>query len=193
MPTTLFEFKIKKMKNARLLVVMSAAVLIGLTSCQESVDLSVSTVDGIYRGSLTYESSLKSTSVAGTGSSDAIAEVTDLGDGQIEVHCFGDEMDTTFILNSYEHNNMVMVCLDGEAFEQMYGHMMGSGQWNNGMNHSGGMRSSNGSRNSEWLDHMENDHSEGDEHFGGFNMTERTFDYTIEAEDGDYHFLGTKM
>ena len=113
-----------------------------------------------------------------------------MGDGQIEVHCFGEEMDTTFILNGYKHDNMLMVCLDGEAFEGMYGHMMGGGHMNN--NHSGGMMDGHNDRNTEWMDHMDREHSKGDEHFGGFNMTEHTFDYTIKAGNGDYHFTGTK-
>ncbi len=179
------------MKNARVLVMMSVAALIGLSSCEESADLSDSTFEGTYRGSLTYESSLKSSPIASNGASEATAEISDLGDGQIEVHCFGEEMDTTFILNGYEHDNMLMVCLDGEAFEGMYGHMMGGGHKNN--NHSGGMMGDHNNRNTEWMDHMDSEHSEGDEHFGGFNMTDHTFDYTIKAGNGDYHFIGTRI
>jgi len=178
------------MKNVRVLIMMSVAALIGLSSCEKSDDLSDSTFEGTYRGSLTYESSLKSSPVASNGMSEATAEISDLGDGQIEVHCFGEEMDTTFILNGYEHDNMLMVCLDGEAFERMYGHMMGGGHMNN--NHSGGMMGGHSNGNTAWTDHMDREHSEGDEHFGGFNMTDHTFDYTIKAGHGDYHFIGTR-
>ena len=180
------------MKNARVLLMMSVAALIGLSSCEKSDDLSDSTFEGTYRGSLTYESSLKSSPVASNGVSEATAEISDLGDGQIEVHCFGVEMDTTFILNGYEHDNMLMVCLDGEAFEGMYGHMMGGGNMHNNQNHSGGMMGGNDNSNTAWMDHMDSEHGEGDEHFGGFNMTEHTFEYTMQTGNGDYHFQGTK-
>ena len=181
------------MKNARVLVMMSVAALIGLSSCEKSADLPDSTFEGTYRGTLTYESSLKSSPVASNGISEATAEISDLGDGQLEVHCFGDKMDTTFILNWYEHNNMIMVCLDGEAFERMYGHMMGGGHMNNSQNHSGGMMGGHNNGNTGWMDHMNREHSEGDEHFGGFNMTDHSFDYTIKAGDGDYNFKGRKI
>ena len=102
-------------------------------------------------------------------------------------------MDTTYILNWYEHNNMIMVCLDGEAFEGMYGHMMGGGHMNNTQNHSGSMMDGHNNGNTEWMDHMNREHSKGDEHFGGFNMIDHTFEYTIKAGNGDYHFIGTKI
>jgi hypothetical protein len=178
------------MKNVRIFALMGVAVLIGLTSCQESDDLSASTIEGTYRGSLTYDSNLKSTLGAGIGSSDATAEVSDLGDGQIEVHCFGDVLDTTFVLNYYENQNMIMVCLDGTAFESMYGHMMGMGGMHGNNNHNGETMHNNNS--SDWMNHMNWDHNDGDEHFGGFNMTDHTFDYTMQTELGDYHFQGTK-
>jgi hypothetical protein len=186
------------MKNARLLVIMSLAALIGLSSCEESADLSNTTFEGTYRGSLTYESSLKSSPIASNGISEATAEISDLGGGQMEVHCFGDEMDTTFILNWYEHYNMIMVCLDGVAFERMYGHMMGGcpmmggGHMNNTQNQSGSMMDGHNNGNTDWMDHMNREHRKGDEHFGWINMTDHTFEYTIKAGNGDYHFIGKK-
>ncbi len=179
------------MKNVRVLIMMSVAALIGLSSCEKSDDLSDSTFEGTYRGSLTYESSLKSSSVASNGISEATAEISDLGDGQIEVHCFGEEMDTTFILNGYEHDNMLMVCLDGEAFEGMYGHMMGGGHMNNSQNHSGGMMGDDNHSNTAWTDHMDREHSEGDEHFGGFNMTDQT-EIIISMEESNNFTLCVK-
>lgn len=178
------------MKKLRILTLMGVAVLIGLNSCQESDDLSVPTIEGTYKGSLAYDSNLKSTLGDGIGSSDATAEISDLGDGQIEVHCFSEILDTTFVLNYYEDNNMVMVCLDGAAFESTYGHMMGMGGMHGDNNHNGETMHNNNS--SEWNDHMNRDHNDGDEHFGGFNMTDHTFDYTMQTELGDYHFQGTK-
>ena len=80
-------------------------------------------------------------------------------------------MDTTFVLNHYEHNDSVMVCLNGEAFEEMYGHMMGHGG-NMGNGNSGGMMGGMNNGSSEWMNHMNNEHEEGDEHFGLIYQTE---------------------
>ena len=57
----------------------------------------------------------------------------DLNVNEIEVHCFGKEIDTTFMLDYYEHNDSVMVCLTGSDFEFMYGHMLGEGHMGGGM------------------------------------------------------------
>jgi hypothetical protein len=62
-----------------------------------------------------------------------------------------------------------------------------------GNGNSGGMMGGMNNGSSEWMNHMNNEHEEGDEHFGGFNMSNRTFGYTIKSEDGDYHFQGTKI
>lgn len=180
------------MKKVRLFLIMGVTVLLGFTACEESENLSVESLEGIYEGTLTSDNSLKSTANFSGEIQKATAEVTDLGDGQIEVHCYSETMDTTFVLNHYEHNDSVMVCLNGEAFEEMYGHMMGHGG-NMGNGNSGGMMGGMNNGSSEWMNHMNNEHEEGDEHFGGFNMSNRTFGYTIKSEDGDYHFQGTKI
>ena len=178
------------MKKVKLLLVMSVAVLIGLTACEESDDISVESIEGTYVGTLTFDDGLKSSVNFSETVQNATAEVTDMGDGQIEVHCYSEEMDTTFILNHYHHNDSVMVCLNGEAFEEMYGHMMGHG---GNMCNTGGMMGSMNNGTTEWMNHMNMEHENGDEHFGGFDMTNMTFGYTIRNQKGDYHFQGTKQ
>jgi len=106
-------------------------------------------IEGTYVGTLTFENELKSTTDVKNGSSVAAADVTNLGDGQLEVHCYSTTSDTTFTLNYYGHNDSVMVSLNNEAFEDMYGHMMGNG----------GMM---GNGSTEWMNHMNRDHTEGD-------------------------------
>jgi len=70
-----------------------------------------------------------------------------------------------------------MVCLTGDDFENMYGNMMGGGNMNN---HGNG-----------WMQHLNNNHQEGDEHYGYFNM-QHQFEFTFKMSNGDFHFLGTK-
>jgi hypothetical protein len=39
---------------------------------------------------------------------------------------------------------------------------------------------------------MSDEHKNGDEHYGGFEMTGGTFGYTFRMASGDIHFQGTK-
>lgn len=70
------------------------------------------------------------------------------------MHCFGETLDTTFMLDYYENNDSVMVCLTGNDFTTMYGHRLGEG------------------------------HHSSDEHFGGFDMNERSFTYSFRMVEG---------
>ncbi len=154
-----------------------AVVLMGFTSCEKSDDLSVNDIEGKYIGSFSVSGSLKSAPTDGAVTDHGTAEINMMGDNQIEVHCFGEEIDTTFMLDYYEHNDSVMVCLTGDDFENLYGHMLGSGHMG------GGMMGDIGEGDSEWTHHMDGEHDEGDEHFGAFNLHDATFTYSFRMTD----------
>jgi len=193
----------KKVKFAISLITLVSFVV----SCEMS-DINPETtgasIEGTYVGTLTNVNSLKGTTLSNNEGHDAVAEVKDMGNGEIQVHCYGEEMDTTFMLNYYENHDSVMVCMNGEAFEEMYGHemgcgtneseMMGSGSGGGMMGSGGGMMGGNTegmmNGNANWTDHMNNEHSEGDEHFGGFDMNTNSFEYIIRKEDITYRFNG---
>ena len=174
------------MKKVRLVMVFIVSAVIGLTSCSDTFLQSNTSVEGTYVGKISYQESLKSVSSTLDGDHDGTAEISDLGDGQLEIHCFGGELDTTFMLNYYHSNDSVMVCLEGQSFENEYGHMMGNGNTSGGM-----MGSVNG--DSEWMNHMNGEHAAGDEHYGGFDMGSGTFDYIMVSTNGEYHFQGIKQ
>ena len=181
----------KKTKKSMIVAgLILAVVLMGFTSCEKSDDLSVNDIEGEYIGSFSVSSSLKSAQVDGAYADQGTAEVSMMGNNQIEVHCFGEEIDTTFMLDYYEHNDSVMICLTGDDFEDMYGHMLGDGHMG------GGMMGDVQNGESEWMHHMNDEHENGDEHFGGFNMSEHTFTYSFRMMDGTtlYYlkFHGTK-
>lgn len=154
------------------------AVLI-LFSCEKSDDLNNTDVMGTYVGTLT--SSLTNRSSNTESILPATLVVSSFGD-QIQVHCIAENFDTTVILDIYNHNDNVMVCLTGEEFQNMYGHMLGQGNMNGNMQNNG----------SGWTQHLNNEHQEGDEHFGSFEMQHHSFDYTFRMNDGDFHFQGAK-
>jgi hypothetical protein len=175
------------MKIRKLNLAIIASTLLIFTACEKSTILTEGSVEGKYIGTLTSDYGTKSAEALSDG--DATADVVMTGDGLIEVHCYGSELDTTFMLNYYHNNDSVNVCATGEAFEHMYGHSM---QSSNMMSQGGMMNGSNGG-NAEWMNHMSDNHDAGDEHFGGFDMANGTFGYTIETELGQYRFQGVKQ
>ncbi len=170
------------MKNSRKMIIVAgftlAFVMMGFTSCEKSEDPPVNDIEGEYIGSFIASSSLKSTQLDGTYEDHATANVSMRSDMQIEVHCFGEEIDTTFILDHYQHGDSVIVCLTGGDFESMYGHMLGDGHM------SGGMMGDRNGGETEWMHHLNDEHDERDDHFGGFNMSDNSFSYSFRMMDG---------
>ncbi|MDF1547003.1 MAG: hypothetical protein P1P88_04230 [Bacteroidales bacterium] len=179
------------MRKTNLVLVLAVSLSVLFAACEKTDDLTIKSVEGTYVGKLSTDIGLKST----IGIDDATTEVKETGNGQIEVHCFGGELDTTFMLNYFNNNDSVMVCLEGDAFESMYGHMMtGTGSMMSG---SGGMMSGSGGMmgngQTDWMNHMATNHEANDLHFGGFDMINNTFDYIIEGGDINYHFFGKRI
>jgi hypothetical protein len=163
------------MKTSKKIGLIAVSLLFVMASCQKTDDFNVNNVEGRYVGTLT--SGLKSAS----GSTiDATADVAKTKNGEIEVHCYGGEMDTTFMLNYYENHDSLMVCMTGNDFEHAYGHM------------SGGIMSDQAKGQTEWQHHMSDEHKNGDQHYGGFNMNSHTFGYTFRMASGNVQFMGAK-
>ncbi|RXP54796.1 hypothetical protein EC396_08765 [Lutibacter sp. HS1-25] len=166
-------------KNISITGMLVITVALFFTACNNNDDLVTSDVAGVYEGTLTTDVAGKS--ISSKSNNTATAVVTMVGN-QIEVHCFNDNFDTTIMLNLYEDGDMINTCLTGTEFENMYGHMMGQSNMNGNMQNMG----------SQWMQHLDNEHQDTDEHFGGFNMKNHTFDYTFKMENGNFHFQGTK-
>jgi len=158
---------------------ISITVIIFLFSCEKSDDLNFNDITGTYTGTLISGISRKSSNAELI--KPATVVVTSFGN-QIQVHCFAEDFDTSVILDIYDHNDNVMVCLTEEEFENMYGHMLGQGNMNGNMQNNG----------TDWMQHLNNEHLIGDEHFGGFNMQHHAFNYTFRKNNGDFHFKGLK-
>lgn len=109
------------MKKSRLLLFILALTSITFTACEETLsDMNPKTFEGIYLGNISSDPGS-----SGNSSFDATAEITDIGNGQMEVHCYGGTFDTTFVLHHFQNHDSIMVCLDSIPFENMYGYMMG--------------------------------------------------------------------
>jgi len=172
------KLNIKKMKKFRLITVVIALALFSFTACDDSDLPSDQIIEGTYVG--TISDVIVKTSLKTEG--DAFAEITQIGNQTIQVHLYDVHLDTTFMLNYYEDQDHINVCLTGEDFENMYGHMLGQGHMN------GGMMGDIGNNETEWMHHLNDEHQEGDEHFGGFDMLNRTFEYQFfKEEEGEMH------
>jgi len=166
------------MKTHVRISIIAFLTIVLASACSTREDTTVRSIEGTYFGSFTTEAS-KNLPVALAGNNTANAIVTRKGDGQIEVHCYGDELDTTLLLDFYENNDSVMVCLSGNQFEHMYGHMPAQGHMSGGM--MGGLE--NGE--TQWMHHLREEHQPGDERFGGFDMNNDTFGFSLKMMKGE--------
>lgn len=180
---------INEMKKIRLIGVTIALSLFVLTACEKSEISSDEAIEGTYVGTLTKYSALN-VGIGMNTNEAASAEITKIGNEMIEIHMFGNELDTLFILNYYNHRDSVPVCFTGDDFENMYGHMLGQGHMN------GGMMNDMQNDETEWIHHLNDEHEDSDEHFGGFDMQHHSFGYRFDRMvDGittKLEFQGTK-
>ncbi len=164
------------MKKIKLIITTALSVVV-LAACEKSDNVSAQDIEGNYVGTITGFENAKSETGVNTSEA-AIAEIRKSSNELIEVHLYSDGMDTTFVLNYYEHNNSTLVCFNGDDFENMYGHMLGQGHT------SGGMMGDMQNGETEWTHHFNEEHQDGDEHFGGFEMQTHTFDYQLNMMNG---------
>lgn len=169
----------KKMKSFGMMMIL---VTIVFTACNNDDENSENTIEGTYSGILTNKSATGT--IIGTGN--AAADISKTSDGLIEVHCYGNAVDTTFMLNYYENQDSIMVCMTGNAFNQTYGHKLGQGHM------MGGMMGDKQNDETDWMHHMSDEHINGDVHYGGFDMNTNNFSYTFKMTDGYLHFNGHK-
>jgi hypothetical protein len=169
-------------------IILTVPAVILLSACdKENADIEV--IEGTYTGILVRNNQLKNTGESAINSEDTVdatADVVGMGKNMIEIHCYGSDFDTTFTMNYYSHHDSAYVCFTGSQFEQMYGHMRGSG-------HMGGSMSDMMHGETEWMHHLDDEHMEGDEHFGGFDMKHHSFGYTFHMDEGTITFQGTKQ
>jgi len=166
-----------------LIIVLGVAMAATIASCNMNNDqirpnLS-NEIMGTYSGTLT--SSLSQTEMSAT------AEITSINDYTIQIHCFNADIDTTFSLELYQDGNMMRVCSTDNDFKNQYGHNMS-------INHH---MMGNNSNWTSWSQHMSNEHSVNDKHYGYFDMNASSFDYTfnMKGSNGTYEqrFIGTKQ
>lgn len=158
------------MKKINLMAIIAITTVFIFSACSKdnvtpSAQDYIDDITGNYKGVYTISD--------GSGVIDsAYAKIDHHSGNTIEIHCFGDLLDTTFVMDIYAEHDSIMLCDTGENFENSYGHGIGE----NHMSHSG-------DNNTEWEHHMKDEHDIGDLHFGGFNMSNRSFGYTFVLQN----------
>ena len=171
------------MKKIKLITILTGLIIFTVMACEKSELSTNKIIEGTYVGTITEINGESNRAFINT-EGEALAEITRMGNETIEVHLNSVELDTTFTLNYYEDMDIVNVCFTGDDFENTYGHMLGQDHM------SGGMMNDIQNNETEWMHHLNDEHQEGDEHFGGFDMQNHTFSYQFTImEDGLTHDL----
>jgi hypothetical protein len=165
------------MKKNRILYVLLVLSIFIATACEKKYSTAKNDIAGTYSGTIT-KSGLKSAIGTISDVAQATAVVTKISDTEIDIHCFNEEMDTTFMFNYYAHNDSVMAGLTSDEFESMYGYMPDMEAM------SGGMMGSSMDGMTDWEQHMAIDSTAGKELIGGFDMMSHTFGYHFQLMDG---------
>ncbi|MCF6364816.1 MAG: hypothetical protein L3J35_01295 [Bacteroidales bacterium] len=160
------------MKTFKILSITAIiAMSVAIVSCDKNNQIKDLTIDivGSYTGTVTSNNK--------AGVSDATADITRTDDNQIEIHCYGSEIDTTFIQRLFEDGDMIQMCTVGNDFYNEYGHdMTDQSEHHNMMKDSEGM---------SWAHHMDEEHENGDEHYGLYNSNSNVFTYTFKIMSGN--------
>lgn len=167
------------MKKLKLVSLISTLIiLLIISSCQNAAnDENYQYIAGSYIGSFTPENK---SPFQGT------VDVTAAKNNQIEIHCYSELLDTTFMMDAYEYGDSIILCATGTDFYNEYSQMRGA-------SHTMDMHGDQ----SQWMHHLNDEHGEGDEHYGSFDMQNHTFNYVFRMmENNSYYkirFNGVKQ
>ncbi len=161
------------MKTIIIISVIFAVFFLSCKKKDESANnVNFNEITGTYKGQITQKN-------AQTYS--ATADVTKANDEAVYIHCYGNDLDTSFMLNVYENGDEAMVCYSGQDFENEYGHPAG----NHMMHSSGG---------TAWQHHMDDEHDVSDNHYGSFDMSNHSFSYTFNMDNAEsFEFYGNRQ
>lgn len=167
-------------KKPKLLLILTLFLSITLLSSCSKEDLTLqylNEVVGDYSGYIVYDNGNNIDSFEATG------EVIKNNDYQVTFNCQSSIMDTTLILDVFDNGDRLEMCLTGDDFNQMYGHPQGERH----MGHMG--RNQNG-----WQHHMDDEHDQNDEHYGGFHHGDGAMEFTflMGSNLDRYVFYGSK-
>lgn len=115
----------------------------------------------------------------------AEVEISQLSETSIDMVLHCEIMDTTISFDVYRNDDSIMVCLEGEDFEECYGHSK-----------SGHHHMMDDDDKWDWMHHLNEDHDPGDKHYGSFDNDKHTFTYRFTNEQNtaiEYVFEGIKQ
>lgn len=200
------------LKNMKVIFLMATIIGFLFYSCNKEEETSL---DNTLASSVigTYTGTLKSTTT--NQSSPATLNVTIINDSLVSMHCMSNNFDSTFIMQLYQNYDSIMVCYTGQDFYNEYGHNRNNydfctnrqsgwtnNAWMNDGNCWGNMNQGWGNSNwagtdqwNAWTNHMNTQHNQNDNHFGGFNpnMNSCIFKFSIQNNSNYFKvFEGVK-
>jgi hypothetical protein len=170
-----------------IIFIVATLIMFVNTACDEVEESGDISIEGIYIGTMTFESNLIANTDKMKDNLNAIAEVTQFNNNQIEVYFYGDEFEKLVLFNIYDHKNNIMICESYDKFEQKNGHPPEDEHLTK--------ETVCDIRNdeTEWIHHKNEKHEEISEYFfGSLNLKLQSFDYSFNMNNGVYHFQGSK-
>jgi hypothetical protein len=202
----------QKSSLAMLLGIMSVLVF---SSCEKETQNNITDVKPLKSEVVgTYTGTLKNS--ATNDSRPATITVTAQNDSLVRMHCFSNDFDSTITMQLYQNYDSIMMCFTGQDFYNEYGHNTNnydfcyskqSGWMNNGWMNDGdcwGNNNNNWGNNNwagneqwnAWTNHLNTQHNQNDLHYGGFNLSENSCNYSFNINiDGTSYsevFQGVK-
>lgn len=145
---------------------------------QEMIELMV----GTYEGTITPAN-------ARTTGTNAEIYVTAVNDSTVQMKCVSDIYTDSIMVNIYPNEGVAQMCFTQQDFERYYGYSMpdnnycNNGSWNNmgNMSGSGNMSGQWQGSNSTtpWINHINSVHNGNDVHFGQYDITSDSLNYTF--------------
>jgi len=120
------------------IIYLIASIVLVFTSCSKN-DLKpdINSIVGTYQGTINHSSD--------NSSSSATTDITEDGEYSVNVHCYSDDFDTSFVMDLYQDGNTVY-CNNG-GYSDNSGHMDNMNQHCNTEEHHGSFDMDNNSFN----------------------------------------------
>ena len=159
-----------------------------LMSCDgmQIVPIEPTTSDVVKLVKGTYQGSISNTG-SGDVTNDAIIDVSVVNDSTVMIVCTSTLFTDSVEVNLYPDGIYTQMCFTQQDFQLYYGYPMpnnnycNNGSWNNPNNMNNQGHGNNGTVMSLWMNHLTNVHKVNDEHYGQFNMSNDSLNYTFQS------------
>jgi|GEM_PF-4057969 len=183
------------MNKAQAWLIVGIILTALFTSCESSDVLPadqtseqvIQMITGTYQGSITDLNTNMT-------SNDATIYVHAINDSTVQLVCSSPMFSDSVMLNIYPDGDYAQMCFTEQDFEANYGYPMpdnnycNNGSWNGNMGMGMGNHGQNGNNSSTmtpWMNHINNVHQENEEHYGNFNLANKSLQYKFQSKTSE--------